>query len=238
VSIKETTEEEQSQPLMRVERQVRLETKTDNQLIYAAYEVRPSSGIVTRGVVVSDERRVLGTQANIEMQQTAMVPTQQTYIVEQPTTQQTYMVEQPTTMPSLQSELMPVLTQPSIGMQPYPAQTTYDSQAGLYQTQMTYEAQPQTQMVYETQGYSTGFAQQPAFDTRTAPTAQTLAVPNYGVQLGLETQGYTTQQGGTQGSFVQQPVQMETSYTVQQNFLAPGQMQPGFNAVYTTQPGP
>lgn len=208
MSIKETTEEEQSQPLMRVERQVRLETKTDNQLIYAAYEVRPSSGIVTRGIVVSDERRVLGTQANIEMQQTTMVPTQQTY-----------MVEQPGTLPSLQSELMPVLTQPSIGMQPYPAQTTYDSQAGLYQTQMTYEAQPQTQMVYETQGYSAGFAQQPAYDTRAAPTAQTL-VPGY------------------EGSFVQQPVQMETSYAMQQNYLAPGQMQPGFNAVYTTQPGP
>jgi len=232
---------------MKVERQVRLETKTDNQLIYAAYEVRPSSGIVTRGVVVSDERRVLGTQANIEMQQT--------YMVEQPTTQQTYMVEQPMTMPSLQSELMPILTQPSIGMQSYPAQTLYDSQPGLYQTQMAYEAQPQTQMVYEaqpqpllqpgyavqvseTQGYSAGFAQQPAYDTRTAPTAQTLAVPSYGVQVGLETQGYTTQQGGTQGSFVQQPVPMETSYAVQQNYLAPGQMQPGFNAVYTTQPGP
>lgn len=232
MSIKETTEEEQSQPLMKVERQVRLETKTDNQLIYAAYEVRPSSGIVTRGVVVSDEQR------NIEMQQTAMVPTQQTYMVEQPTTQQTYMVEQPMTMPSLQSELMPVLTQPSIGMQSYPAQTTYDGQAGLYQTQMTYEVQPQTQMVYETQGYSAGFAQQPAYDTRTAPTAQTLAVPSYGVQVGIDTQVYTTQQGGTQGSFVQQPVQMETSYAVQQNYLAPGQMQPGFNAVYTTQPGP
>merc|ERR1712137_757139 len=216
VSIKETTEEEQSQPLMRVERQVRMETKTDNQLIYAAYEVRPSSGIVTRGVVVSDERRVLGTQPNVEMQQT--------YMVEQPLIQQTYMVEQPSTMPSLQSELMPVVTQPSIGMQSYPTQTVYESQPGLYQSQMVYEAQPQPLL-------------QPSYgaqvsDQTTMVYEQPMVQPGYGLQVG-ETQGYTTQQGG----FVQQTGTTET-YSVQQNYLAPGQMQPGFNTVYTTQPGP